>query len=271
MNQSGPIRNLSGLFPLSSILGLMPCAKDNSLNRRLTIYTIFTHAAYRIFNITVLAYFLMLTPTSVSLMTLLAVVSIMKFLCATVHAIVVIKNRRHFLKLVKNCDESDFFRNTYRNVTKLALLYCLYLYVAGQVIQKRWEAAFRDVFSSLDVVVPILIIMQFCTFLKISTQRFKTSRLHLVVYFYKTDDIVERHLQDLETVSILQELYTHQMFFCVCYLGFDFFVASYDTLERVLTAKNLIWTLCTTSYCTLCLSTIMILARACEETKQKVS
>lgn len=274
------IQDLSGLFLLSSILGLMPCADDDSLNRRLTAYAVITHAAYRITNIAILVYFLMVTETSLSLMILVAAGSVMKFLCAAVHLLAVVKYRRRLLKLVENCDISVFNRNVYRTLTKCCLLWMLYLYVAAQIIQWRWQAVIRDVFSMLDVFIPIQIILQFCTFLTIAADRFKTSRMRLVVLFYRRrvevyqndviDGIVDEHIRNLDMVADLHDCYTHQMLCCVCFLGFDFFVAAYDTVEHFITAKNLIQTVTTTSYCTLCLTTIMILGRACEATKKKV-
>ncbi|KAF6213042.1 hypothetical protein GE061_010756 [Apolygus lucorum] len=144
-----------------------------------------------------------------------------------------------------------------------------YLWIAGQVIQRRWEAAFRDIFSSIDVLCPILIILQFCTFLKIATDRFKSSRFHLIVYFYRTEDVLEQHLKNLELMTVLKQMYSNQLFFCVSYLGFDFFVASYDTVERVISRENQEWIICTTSYCAYLISTIFILCRACEATKMK--
>lgn len=148
-------------------------------------YAVVTHVAYRVINVSVLAYFLVTTETSVTLYTLLALVTVLKCLCATVHIVVILRSRELLLKLTSDLEESDFFNNVYRKLTNFSIIYEIYLYSAGQFLQKRWLAAFRDVFSSLDVLCPIFIILQYCTFLKIATNRLRKTRLNLIVHFYK--------------------------------------------------------------------------------------
>ncbi|CAB0018166.1 unnamed protein product [Nesidiocoris tenuis] len=170
---------------------LRPVATETQLveTSSLVTYAVVTHVAYRVINVSVLAYFLVTTETSVTLYTLLALVTVLKCLCATVHIVVILRSRELLLKLTSDLEESDFFNNVYRKLTNLSIIYEIYLYSAGQFLQKRWLAAFRDVFSSLDVLCPIFIILQYCTFLKIATNRLRKTRLNLIVHFYN-------HLQE---------------------------------------------------------------------------
>ncbi|KAF6213118.1 hypothetical protein GE061_010833 [Apolygus lucorum] len=275
MSLHGAIRlHMAHFIPVflpSIVFGLMPCSPNPYASKVLLAYSILLHVAYRCTYVWVLLLYIRQYPDmDLPLITLLCTVCLFKASCSFSHLFGMIKERQKFVTLVQSCFKDDFTRNRFSFLTVVGMfLWPVPLLVRLTATGLRWVNVLYAIGGIFDIVCVFIIAMQYCTLLEISTKRFTAAKFTLFMQVCKLEKATDIHQDILNFTMMIHSIYGRTILVEVCYLGFDFIVAFYDSLQSIRLHGQYVWGVCTFFYSIGCLTSIYIVCNACERVKRK--
>ncbi|BES91959.1 Hypothetical protein NTJ_04767 [Nesidiocoris tenuis] len=258
------------LFP-STVFGLMPCSPSSFVSNVLVLYSVLLHISYRSTYVWVLyKYIRSYEDMDLPLVGLLSTVCVFKAACPGCHIYRMIIERKKYLDLVSMCCKEDFSNNRYRLIMYAGLVLWPIPLAVRQTIDLGLVTVLYAVGGVFDIVCVFIIAMQYCTFLEIATKRFIAVNLTLHSRTYKLETATRVHNEVLNFTKLIHSLYGRTMLIEICYLGFDFIVAMYDSIQSIRLHSLLLWGVNTFLYSMGCMTTIYIVCYTCERVKKKV-
>ncbi|BES91960.1 Hypothetical protein NTJ_04768 [Nesidiocoris tenuis] len=205
------------------------------------------------------------------LLALLCISCIFKMLCIGFHIYRMIAKRKKFMNLLLLCYSEDFKSNKYRKITLAGFFLWPIPLAIRQSIALELFPVLYGVAGFLDILCIFIIVMQYCTFLEIAKNRFTALRYSLYTKLCKFDKLTDAHNDVINFTRLAHSMYSQTILIEICYLGYDFMVALYDSIQTIRIHHHTRWGVCTFIYSMACLLTIYTLCRACELAQNKVN
>ncbi|BES91958.1 Hypothetical protein NTJ_04766 [Nesidiocoris tenuis] len=271
------------IFPIATLLGLAPCSRNNKLNTFYAIYSVSLHVAYRLFNVLTLTQYIRYSRSasasdaSVSIKMgdamalLLMLLCVGKGACPALHVYNVIKNSDKFLAMISGYKRSDFKHNNYIRAAYVGLLIIPLPLILRQSTNLSKEAVAYAVCGVIDSLNVFNVAMQYCAIIDTVRRKFCCLNNILTAGQCKVASAVDKHNDLISAADNAHKLFENTLLLMSCYLGLDFIVAIFDVIESYSNQCPTIWPVCTSVHGTLCLFTVLLLCKACEDTKSKVN